>query len=274
MPNLGPLPMSFVVLVIAVAVAAIVGRRVARRAGKPFPRVASTIFDTLIIGLIAARLAFVLQYSSLYFADPWSMFRPGDGGYSVWAGVAAALAFVAWRARRSEALKRPLAWGAFAGLAVWTVLTTSMALIERTQIRLPDTTLATLEGEHIHLAALTGQPSVVNLWAAWCPPCRREMPVLAEAQQLHTNVSFVFVNQGEGAATIQKYLDDESLQLQNVAVDLFSSVSQSVGARGLPTTLFFDATGRLVDAHMGELTRASLAHKLKQFEKDSPSEEK
>ena len=260
------LPMPFVLLIASVALAALVGRVVARRSGQPALRLFGTFFDMLLVGLIAARLAFVLQYSSLYLADPWSIFRPGDGGYSIWAGVLGGLAFGAWRARRSETLRRPLAWGAFAGLATWAVLATSMMLIERTQIRLPDTTLSTLAGEQIQLSTLVGRPSVVNLWATWCPPCRREMPVLAEAQQSHDGVNFVFVNQGEAASEIQKYLQDEGLQLQNVVIDSFSSVSQSAGARGLPTTLFFDGSGRLVDTHMGELTRASLAHKLKQLE--------
>ena len=258
--------MPFVLLIASVALAALVGRIVARRSGQPALRLFGTFFDMLLVGLIAARLAFVLQYSSLYLADPWSIFRPGDGGYSIWAGVLAGLAFGAWRARRSETLRRPLAWGALAGLATWAVLATSMMLIEQTQIRLPDTKLSTLAGEQIQLSTLVGRPSVVNLWATWCPPCRREMPVLAEAQQSHVGVNFVFVNQGEAAGEIQKYLQDEALQLQNVVIDSFSSVSQSAGARGLPTTLFFDGSGRLIDTHMGELTRASLAHKLKQLE--------
>lgn len=271
MPSLGSLPMPFVLLIASVALAASVGRIVARMSGTPTRGLFATFFDMLIVGLIAARLVFVLQYSSLYLADPWSIFRPGDGGYSIWAGVLAGLASGAWCARRNETLRRPLAWGAFAGLATWVVLASSMMLIERAQIRLPDTRLATLDGQQIQLSTLAGRPSVVNLWATWCPPCRREMPVLAQAQQSNAGVNFVFVNQGEGGDAIQKYLQKESLQLQNVVVDPFSSVSQAAGARGLPTTLFFDGSGRLIDTHMGELTRASLAHKLKQLEIDARS---
>ena len=266
MPSLGALPMSLVVLMASAALAALVGGIVARRSGEPAPRLFATLFDMLLVGLIAARLVFVLQYSSLYFDDPWSLFRPGDGGYSIWAGVLAGLAFGAWRARRSEALRRPLAWGAFAGLAAWGILATSMLLIDRARIRLPDTTLTALGGQQIRLSALVGRPSIVNLWATWCPPCRREMPVLAEAQQSTAGVDFVFVNQGEEGDVIHTYLQQESLELRNVVIDPFSSVSRATGARGLPTTLFFDSNGRLVDTHVGELTRASLAHKLKQLE--------
>jgi thiol-disulfide isomerase/thioredoxin len=212
-----------------------------------------------------ARLVFVLQYLPLYRADPLSIIRPGDGGYSIWAGVLAALVFGAWRVHRRESLRRPLAWGALAGLVTWAALATSLTLIERAHIRLPDAQLTAIDGEAIQLSALTGRPMVVNLWATWCPPCRREMPVLADAQRVHTEVNFVFVNQGEEADAIRSYLRAESLQIRNVALDLSSTIAQATGARGLPTTLFFDRNGRLIDAHMGELTHASLAHKLQQL---------
>src|SRR3546814_2059544 len=64
---------------------------------------------------------------------------------------------------------------------------------------------------------------------------------------------------------IRDYLRESHLQLSNVLLDPFSSVMQESGSRGLPTTLFFDADGRLVDTHMGELSNASLAVKLRRF---------
>ena len=49
---------------------------------------------------------------------------------------------------------------------------------------------------------IKGKPSVVNLWATWCGPCRAEMPTLAAAQKNTPDVIFVFVNQGESQATV------------------------------------------------------------------------
>ena len=91
------------------------------------------------------------------------------------------------------------------------------------------------------------------------------MPVLAKAQAQRSDVTFAFVNQGESESLIRDYLRESRLQLGNVLLDPFSSVSQESGSRGLPTTLFFDADGRLVDTHMGELSDASLAVKLQRF---------
>ena len=126
-------------------------------------------------------------------------------------------------------------------------------------------------GGAVRLPEFTGRPMVVNLWATWCPPCRREMPVLAEAQAQRADVAFVFVNQGEGANEVRDYLRGGAMALRNVVLDPASRVSQSTGARGLPTTLFFDAGGRLVDVHMGELTRAGLAQKLRRFGATQPA---
>src|SRR3546814_7473677 len=74
---------------------------------------------------------------------------------------------------------------------------------------------------------MTGEPMVVNLWATWCPPCRREMPVLAKAQEERGDVTFVFVNQGESESEIRDYLRESHLQLSNVLLDPFSSECRS-----------------------------------------------
>lgn len=263
------MPAPIVLLAISLLLATVAGRVAAARApGTPPIHVFALLVDMLFVGLFAGRLVFVLQWLPLYLADPWSIIRVGDGGYSISAAIVAALAFGAWRAWRKPALRRPLAWAALAGLGTWAMLAASLMLMQRATISLPETQLTRLEGGSVQLSDMKGTPVVVNLWATWCPPCRREMPVLAGAQQENPAVIFTFVNQGEGADDIRRYLQNGSLELQNVLLDPFSSTSRSTGARGLPTTLFFGQDGRLVDTHVGELTRASLAHKLQRFASD------
>jgi thiol-disulfide isomerase/thioredoxin len=263
--------MPVVLLLAGLAVAVPVARLFARKAATPRVAAAGTFVDMLFVGLLAGRLAFVVQWWPQYAADPWAVIRPGDGGYVLWVAIPAGLAFGAWRAHRRPELRRPLAWGAGAGLATWAVLAVALSLMQRTAVQLPDAELTRLEGGAVRLPEFTGRPMVVNLWATWCPPCRREMPVLAEAQAQRADVAFVFVNQGEGANEVRDYLRGGAMALRNVVLDPASRVSQSTGARGLPTTLFFDAGGRLVDVHMGELTRAGLAQKLRRFGATQPA---
>lgn len=120
-----------------------------------------------------------------------------------------------------------------------------------------------LSGESTNLAALAaGKPMVVNLWTSWCPPCQREMPVLAAAQRRETGVSFVFANQGENGATVQHFLSASQLDLANVVLDRDAHLGFVAGSSALPTTLFYDSSGKLVDIYLGGLTAASLERKL------------
>lgn len=265
MIGVGPFPMSLVALLLALVVAVAVGKRLSRGTGEPPLRVVPVLIDMLVAGVIAARLGFIIAWWPQYAADPWAAIRMGDGGYLPWAGVLAGLAFGAWKARRRRELRRPLAWSAGAGLASWALLSGVLWLMQQSAPGLPTAELTTLDRTTTTLSTLAGKPMVVNLWATWCPPCRREMPVLAAAQAKRSDVTFAFVNQGESEQVIRAYLAGQHLALGNVLLDPFSSVSQEAGSRGLPTTLLFDADGRLVDTHMGELSEASLMQKLQRF---------
>ena len=119
------------------------------------------------------------------------------------------------------------------------------------------------QGEKVNMEQFRGKVIFINLWATWCPPCRREMPVLERAQSAYPDVSFVLVNQGEDAATIEKFLIDEGLELSDILRDPHSRTMAETGARALPTTLYFAADGSLAETHLGELTGASLAHTLR-----------
>ena len=130
---------------------------------------------------------------------------------------------------------------------------------------MPTVALARYDGgQALSLAqAARGRPVVVNLWASWCGPCRQEMPMLAAAQQREGEVGFLFVNQGESASAVRAYLTGQSLPLRDVLLDPGSALGPAVGSPGLPTTLFYDARGRQVDAHFGVLNAAALESRLR-----------
>lgn len=258
--NIGPFALSGSILLLLAAglVAAGVGHLVGcrHRVG-----IVNTLGDMLLAGVMVARIVFVARWFNTYRSAPWSMLDIRDGGFMVWPGIAAALLVAGWRGWRQTALRKPLVVGLAAGALVWGALFGALRMTEPPA--LPMLSLTTPAGDPVKLAALAdGKPMVINLWASWCPPCRREMPMLAAAQQRETGVNFVFVNQGEDGTTAQRYLSAGRLDLANVLLDPGSALGRDIGSAGLPTTLFYDAGGRLVDTHLGELSVALLASKL------------
>lgn len=89
------------------------------------------------------------------------------------------------------------------------------------------------------------------------------MPALAAAQQRETRVGFLFVNPGESIAVMRHCLASMNLPLREVPLDSGSRLGPAVGSHGPPTTLFYDAKRRLVDAHFGVLNAAAREIKLR-----------
>lgn len=134
-------------------------------------------------------------------------------------------------------------------------------------VHLSDLSFTRISGEPIRRSAYIGKPAVVNLWAAWCGPCRREMPLLHDAQVQHPNVTFVFANQGEEAGVVQEYLTSAKISLNNVVVDSRRDMARLAGAAVVPTTLFFDRHGALQSMHAGALSPENLANTLNALER-------
>jgi thiol-disulfide isomerase/thioredoxin len=132
------------------------------------------------------------------------------------------------------------------------------------QMPLPALQVADLQGRSYRSAAVPGQAAGAESVGHWCGPCRREMPVLASAQQAHDDVQFVFLNQGKPWMR-SGFLAGERLMLGNVLLDDDAAASTVLGVQAYPSTLFFDADGRLRELHLGELTAAGLEHKLRRL---------
>ena len=130
---------------------------------------------------------------------------------------------------------------------------------------LPSWTLKGMDGQTVNLTDLTGKPMVLNAWATWCGPCRREMPMLVEAAWAHPEVRFVFLNISDGPEAVRAFENELKLKIPNVLLDPEARLSDPLRIQGLPVTLFYDARGTLVNRHIGEISAAELKEQLRGF---------
>lgn len=267
--SIGPFALPVAPLLVLAALwlgYAIAVRLAARSTDAELPEAAGrAVFHAALAGLVVARLVHVSMLADAYAAEPWSILDLRDGGWYLPAGIVAGSAWLARQGHRSLALRRPLAIGAAVAMIFWLAATIVTQLGQARAM--PTLPLVELNGgKTVTLAdVVRGRPAVVNLWASWCGPCRAEMPVLAAAQQRESAIGFVFVNQGEAEGDVRAYLSENALQLRDVLLDAGATLLPAVGSRGLPTTLFYDAEGRLVDAHFGVLHAAALEGRLREL---------
>jgi thiol-disulfide isomerase/thioredoxin len=259
--QIGPLalPYGLLMTLTAIGLGWFIASRLAHRAGVDAD---PALTRMLLVGLVAARLGFVWQWRAQYFDAPLSILDIRDGGWEASAGLVAACLYGVLRTRSAPALRKPVIAAVLSTGLVWTLGGVAIAIGSRDAVPLPDVSLTSIEGNKVALAGFAGKPTVINLWATWCPPCRREMPVLEKAQAANPDTNFVFVNQGERPDTIQRFIGHQGLKLHNVLVDERLQTGVALGHRALPTTLFFDADGQLAATRIGELSQATLAQRL------------
>lgn len=210
----------------------------------------------LAAGLVAARLAYVVENREAFAIEPASALYLWQGGFSALYGIAAA-AIVLLVTLRGRALQLSLASLAILGLS-WAGVDAAMRRTGGQPFPGAAVAATTLDGAAFDLASLRGRPFVVNLWATWCPPCRREMPMLAETAQANPDVPILLANQGESAAAVGEYLREAGLPSGGILLDRRLALAGATGGAGLPTTIFVDGEGRIRRTHSGEISRAAL----------------
>lgn len=259
--TLGPFSFSAGLLTTFAAMIAVllIGKRLARgRAGE----VETSLWIIIAAALLAGRIVYVFVFAALYAAKPLAVLDFRDGGFNLTAGLCAGLATAALLALRRRDRALALLGGAGAGAGVFGLVALVALAMPAPAVHLPPLTLARLEGGTLAFSSLAGKPVVINLWASWCGPCRREMPVLRQAQLDNPGVTFIFVNQGETPEQIGAYLLEQRIALGNIVLDARPGLAHVLGSKALPATFFFDSQGVLTERRVGELSAATLAERL------------
>ncbi len=111
----------------------------------------------------------------------------------------------------------------------------------------------------VSLSDYRGRPVVLNFWASWCVPCRREMPALAAVHRASGDrIAFVGVNHRDGRIPALALLEETGLDYPS-AFDPEGSVAFDYGLYGMPTTAFIAPDGELLELRTGEISQQELA---------------
>ena len=139
--------------------------------------------------------------------------------------------------------------------------------VEAERIEAPDFMVYDNDGKTVRLSDFKGKPVVLNFWASWCGPCRKEMPDFQELYEVYgDDVTFMMINMTDGKRETldlaREFVANQELNLP-IYFDLDYDVMSTYGVRSLPTTYVLDEEGYLIEGYRGMISKEQLEKVLK-----------
>ncbi len=104
---------------------------------------------------------------------------------------------------------------------------------------------------------------VLDFWATWCGPCRKQAEILDQMHEsIGQQVSFPAANVGEDQQTVQRYASRKPFPYE-IVLDTSSEVASEYGAEGLPTLVVIDRAGNIVFHNVGVTSAGRLSQAIK-----------
>ena len=122
-----------------------------------------------------------------------------------------------------------------------------------------DFSLPQLGGGEVSLSDYRGHWLVINYWATWCAPCRKEMPELSALNEERADVTVLgLAYEDNDDSTMVEFLTDFHASYPILKVDVYEPPEPFGAPKVLPTTIILDPQGRAVKAFLGPVTRADI----------------
>jgi thiol-disulfide isomerase/thioredoxin len=148
-------------------------------------------------------------------------------------------------------------------IAIFTLISCSSEHSDKTKLKTSLPILTTITGEHIDFNHLKRQWVVINYWANWCEPCKKEIPELNTFAKMHDNVYMVGVNyDGVDNHRLLELIAKNEIHYFNSVTDPNQSL-QLGDIPGLPVTFVFNQKGKLRKTLFGPQTAKTLEKSLK-----------
>lgn len=129
----------------------------------------------------------------------------------------------------------------------------------------PAPTLPRIGGGNLNLQSLRGHAVLMNLWATWCGPCRRETPALQRlSQRERGRLVVVGIDEGESLEVIKAFVRRFELTYP-IVLDQSQQLGTQLHLAGLPSSFFVDKNGIIRDAVDGEMTYQTMVEKSQQL---------
>jgi peroxiredoxin len=126
--------------------------------------------------------------------------------------------------------------------------------VSNRSVMAPDFALRDLDGNIRHLSSFRGQVVLLTFWAAWCTPCRTEMPLMEALYQAYQDYGFEVVaiaSDVQGDEVVQPFVTQHQLSFTTL-LDAAGQTTHLYGVTSLPTSYLLDRAGRLVTVAIGK----------------------
>lgn len=138
------------------------------------------------------------------------------------------------------------------GVALVFSMSSSYAASEKLSGKAANFTLKSRSGKNIKLSELRGDVVMLNFWASWCGPCRKEMPLLEKIHKKYKRLGFTLlgVNVEENSKAAKNYLKDVKVTFP-ILFDTTNKTSKLYDVSAMPTTILIDRNGNKRFIHKG-----------------------